>query len=372
MGRHRSRSGSRERSKPKKHKHRKHSLRSRSRDRHQKKSRRRSRSSSISSVSSVESIEDKKPVLDQRLDKLREDKRRQRTVDKQNEGARDTRGERGETNREENAQAALSALRETIPYTNLNSPFNDNNLTATFVWGKKLEVEGKSSLNKKEIERLNRERIHRNVHEMEDLKRNRDARQAAKDDVEMIQRDQERAKNSDWRRLEDTFHMQQAKLRTRLRIKEGRGKASDFLARYCAVADPNVIDGRKHTEFWDDIGTMVKAETKNKNDARRRDAGETVHSSVQDDVTKIFKVRKVLYRLRMNSKTYAELENLERQVVAKIKNAGRGVDVAYWETVLECLRPHMAKTRLKEKHSDDVRRRAARRRSRSARQRSRA
>lgn len=42
-------------------------------------------------------------------------------------------------------------------------------------------------------------------------------------------------------------------------------------------------------------------------------------------------------------------------MVAKIKNAGRGVDVAYWETVLECLRPHMAKTRLKEKHSEVVR-----------------
>lgn len=94
----------------------------------------------------------------------------------------------------------------------------------------------------------NRERIHRNVHEMEELKRNRDARQAAKDDMEMIQRDQERAKNSDWRRLEDTFHMQQAKLRTRLRIKEGRGKAIDFLARYCAVADPD-NGGKDYEDF---------------------------------------------------------------------------------------------------------------------------
>lgn len=76
-----------------------------------------------------------------------------------------------------------------------------------------------------------REKILRNVAEMEELKRNRDARQAAKEDMEMISRDYERMHNSDWRKTEDSFHLNQAKLRSKLRIQEGRAKPIDLLAR---------------------------------------------------------------------------------------------------------------------------------------------
>lgn len=76
-----------------------------------------------------------------------------------------------------------------------------------------------------------RDRIFRNVAEMEELKRNRDARQVAKDDMEMISREQERLQNSDWRRTEDSFHLNQAKLRSKLRVQEGRAKPIDLLAR---------------------------------------------------------------------------------------------------------------------------------------------
>lgn len=39
-------------------------------------------------------------------------------------------------------------------YTNSNNPFNDPNLTSTFVWSKKLAVEGQASLSIEEIEKL--------------------------------------------------------------------------------------------------------------------------------------------------------------------------------------------------------------------------
>jgi hypothetical protein len=271
---------------------------------------------------------------------------------------------------------ATAALPETIPYTDLNNPFNDSNLTSTFVWNKKLEVEGKSSLSKREIEKISRERIHKNVREMEELKKNRDARQAAKDDMEMIARDQERSKNSDWRRTEDTFHLQQAKLRSQLRVKEGRAKPIDLLARYVAFSDDGakdfgdfelvdplnylkncsfddyedltadikvyrVISGTKHSEFWDDIETLANTELKKISDARRRD--ENVHTSVQSDIARIIKGKK-----------YDELAQLEQQIMAKVRNAGRGVDVAYWESLLESLRPQMAKCRINERHKEVV------------------
>lgn len=76
----------------------------------------------------------------------------------------------------------------------------------------------------------NREIIAKNFAEMEQLKRNREAREAAREDMEMITRDQER-RQCDWNRTEDVFHLKQAKLRSSLRIKEGRAKSIDYLAR---------------------------------------------------------------------------------------------------------------------------------------------
>lgn len=67
---------------------------------------------------------------------------------------------------------------------------------------------------------------------MEELKRNREARDAAREDLEMIKRDEEKRNNSDWYATEEGFLLSQAKLRTQIRLKEGRAKSIDFLARY--------------------------------------------------------------------------------------------------------------------------------------------
>lgn len=66
---------------------------------------------------------------------------------------------------------------------------------------------------------------------MEDLKRNREAREAAREDLEMIRRDEERRGNFTWEQTEEMFHLNQAKLRSKIRLREGRGKPIDYLAR---------------------------------------------------------------------------------------------------------------------------------------------
>lgn len=82
---------------------------------------------------------------------------------------------------------------------------------------------------------------------MERLKRDRDARQALKEDMEMISRDKDR-QTSDFRHTEEEFHLNQAKLRSQIRIKEGRSKPIDLLARYTPELNkkpariPNVDD----------------------------------------------------------------------------------------------------------------------------------
>ncbi|KAF7637289.1 hypothetical protein Mgra_00003255 [Meloidogyne graminicola] len=268
---------------------------------------------------------------------------------------------------------ALKAFPEGIPYTDLNNPFNDTSLSETFIWKKKWETEGKSSVSKKKVEKINRETIAKNFAEMEQLKKNREARDAAKEDVEMINRDQER-RLCDWNRTEDAFHMNQARLRSSIRIKEGRAKPIDLLARYISYFDESteedyhldnplsyipknsiddledliadigvyrLIDGRKNADFWDDIESITKSMLKKlvENKRRSSDSG-TVHSSVQEEIFKIFK-----------GKSYTDLQHLENQIVAKIKNASKGTDVSYWEALLNQLGPYMAKQRLGENYA---------------------
>ncbi|KAL3083016.1 hypothetical protein niasHS_010818 [Heterodera schachtii] len=342
------------------------------REQHDKKYSRRRRSSS---TSGEEKEFDK--VLDRkRLEKiLREKEEKQRLKEIETPDEKRTRRLAKKLQKEERRRAeTINAFPEGIPYTDLNNPFNDTNLTDTFIWKKKWESEGKANVSVKKAEKVNRETIAKNFAEMEQLKRNREARDAAREDMEMITRDQER-RQCDWSRTEDVFHLKQAKLRSSIRIKEGRAKPIDFLAKYISYADEanqgtafelnnpltflptdsiedfedliadiqvyRLIDGHKNKCYWDDIETVAKNGMKRLLDTRKRTADiGTVHSSVQEEVNKIFK-----------GKTYDELEQLESQITARISNANRGTDVTYWESLLDSLRPFMAKQRLKELHT---------------------
>ena len=47
-------------------------------------------------------------------------------------------------------------------YTNADNPFGDEHLLDTFVWGKKLEKEGKKSLEKEQLEKMQKEKMEEN------------------------------------------------------------------------------------------------------------------------------------------------------------------------------------------------------------------
>uniref|UniRef100_A0A914YYN5 Splicing factor cactin central domain-containing protein n=1 Tax=Panagrolaimus superbus TaxID=310955 RepID=A0A914YYN5_9BILA len=121
------------------------------------------------------------------------------------------------------------SLSDVIAYNNLNNPFNDTNLTQPFVWGKKLQKEGKEKLSNKEIEKLHMEKVTKNIREMEELRRNREMRRMQKEDDEMMARDREKQMYGDFGVVEYKFHIKQAKERTKIRLKENRPKPIDML-----------------------------------------------------------------------------------------------------------------------------------------------
>ncbi|KAI6180337.1 Cactin [Aphelenchoides besseyi] len=319
--------------------------------------------------------------FDRFLEGKRRESKKSRKEKKERRKERETEDERRE--RRENKRRLKNEPEDSTlpgrPYSNTQNPFNDPNLSDVFVWGKKLKAEGKDKLSKKEIEKMNRAKIEKNIAEMEDLKRSRDARQSAKEDAEMIARDEERRKHADWRKTEDAFFLKQSLLRSKIRIKEGRPNAIDLLGRYSAfgrkgatssgvdqfdeyeefeLVPPTVylknltvdqledliedikvwrqVETEKNPEFWDDIQTLAKFELKK---LTQTHTDESIHSAVLPSIEKSFE-----------KKTFAELSKTADEIRKKIQIAGRGVDVSYWEVVLAMLEPKIAKTRLTENH----------------------
>lgn len=53
----------------------------------------------------------------------------------------------------------------------------------------------------------------------------------------MLQRGKEAAQLEQWERQEDQFHLEQARLRSRIRIQDGRAKPIDLLAKYTSAEE---------------------------------------------------------------------------------------------------------------------------------------
>ncbi|XP_015927341.1 splicing factor Cactin [Parasteatoda tepidariorum] len=269
--------------------------------------------------------------------------------------------------------------KEYINYTNTDNPFGDTNLLNTFVWKKKLEKEGLNKLDKEELERRNRQKLEQNKLELEKVKQRRLEREKEREfrEAEMtrIQREKEAATFSEWEKQEDTFHLQQAKLRSKIRIQDGRAKPIDLLARYISseeedftveMHEPYVylnglksqdledlqedikvyieLENGKNFDYWKDLQIIVDDEIHKLRELSGSEHRESINSSVNSEIVSIFK-----------GKSPTQLQAMYRQIEKKIAERGEGLDISYWETLLSRLNAYMARARLRERHEENLR-----------------
>ncbi|PVD20121.1 hypothetical protein C0Q70_20615 [Pomacea canaliculata] len=272
---------------------------------------------------------------------------------------------------------------EYMGYTNVDNPFGDEHLLDTFVWSKKIDKEGKKHLAHSEIQKLQKIKMRENKIELEKVKKRRLEREREREERErerdMMMREKELAYFREWEKQEDSFHLKQAKLRSEIRIKDGRAKPIDLLAKYISAEDDELavemhepytylygltmsdledlledirvyleLEQGKNADYWRDIITVTEDELQKlrKLDAASRefaDRREGINPAVTTEVADIFK-----------GKSTNQLKLLEDQIKAKL-NIGEGIDVGYWETLLRQLKAHMARTRLRERHQDVLR-----------------
>nr|XP_021561195.1 cactin [Neomonachus schauinslandi] len=313
--------------------------------------------------------------LQERL-RLREERKQQEELMKAFETPEEKRARRlaKKEAKERKKREKMGWGEEYMGYTNTDNPFGDNNLLGTFIWNKALEKKGISHLEEKELKERNKRIQEDNRLELQKVKQLRLEREREKamreQELELLQREKEAEHFKTWEEQEDNFHLQQAKLRSKIRIRDGRAKPIDLLAKYISAEDDDLavemhepytflngltvadmedllediqvymeLEQGKNADFWrdmttiteDEIAKLRKLEASGKGPGERR---EGVNASVSSDVQSVFK-----------GKTYSQLQVIFQGIEGKIRAGGPNLDMGYWESLLQQLRAHMARAR---------------------------
>ncbi|XP_020489696.2 splicing factor Cactin [Labrus bergylta] len=321
-----------------------------------------------------------------RVVKEKEDKKKQKEMLKALETPEEKRARRlaKKETKEKKRREKMGWSEEYMGYTNADNPFGDNNLLGTFKWQKALDKKGIGHLGEKELKDRNKciqEENRRELQKVKQLRLEREREKAMREtELEMLQREKEAEHFKTWAEQEDNFHLHQAKLRSKIRIRDGRAKPIDLLAKYISAEDDDLavemhepytflngltvtdmddlledikvymeLEQGKNVDFWrdmttiteDEISKLRKLEASGKGPGDRR---EGINTAVSTDVQTVFK-----------GKTYSQLQALHLNIETKIRAGGSNLDIGYWESLLQQVRVYMARARLRERHQDVLR-----------------
>ncbi|XP_027938055.1 cactin-like isoform X2 [Vigna unguiculata] len=260
-----------------------------------------------------------------------------------------------------------------------------------FVWRKKIErdVSQGVSIDTFSVKAEKKRQIER-MAEIEKVKKRREERALEKarheEEMALLARERARAEFQDWEKKEEEFHFDQSKVRSEIRLREGRARPIDVLTKHLNGSDDLDIEINEpymvfkgltvnemnelrddikmhldldratptHVEFWEALLLVCDWELAEvrKKDAfdRARVRGEEppaellaeergLHSSVEPDVKRL-----------LQGKTRAELEALQVHIESEMRS-GTAKVVEYWEAILKHLHIYKAKASLKEIHA---------------------
>ncbi|MED6182126.1 hypothetical protein PIB30_025679 [Stylosanthes scabra] len=280
-------------------------------------------------------------------------------------------------------------------YSNDSNPFGDSNLNEKFVWRKKIERDVTHGVPIDEFSvKAEKKRQRERMAEIEKVKKRREERALEKaqheEEMALLARERARAEFQDWEKREEEFHFDQSKVRSEIRLREGRAKPIDVLTKQLNGSDDLDIEINEpymvfkgltvkemeelrddikmhldldratptHEQYWEALLLVCDWELA---EARRKDAldrarvrGEEppaellaeergLHASVEEDVTRL-----------LEGKTHAELEALQAHIESEMRT-GTAKVVEYWEAVLKRLHIYKAKACLKEIHAKMLR-----------------
>ncbi|ETV92177.1 hypothetical protein H310_13424 [Aphanomyces invadans] len=313
----------------------------------------------------------------------------------------DSDDERRRRRREKKKSKKASKIVKEMGYSNEQNPFNDANLTEKFVWHKNknrpTSSTSKSSLSKRrkggESDEDKREEL---VREIMKVRRRRDERDAEREEMERLKNEEMRLRDAsqyeDWQKKEEDFHLSQARVRSHIRIREGREKPIDLLAKNLMLAslsavamiDPTKeltetlaelkhahvelrppeelladldvralielkdeiaeymdLEGRtgEHFTFWKLLHVICQHEIQRQQ--RRKSGRGAIHRDVEASITEM-----------LQDKSTAELDELKHEIEGTLAGHDKsGIDVEYYENVLAEIVVQQAKVELRAIHA---------------------
>jgi len=271
---------------------------------------------------------------------------------------------------------------EYMGYQNQENRFGDANLQEQFTWRKKIDKMVAGGEDPRNVSKqAQRERSKRVKTEIEQLKIQREEREKEKEmmeeERERLSREREAMNYQEWERKEEEFHRQQGRRRTEIRVKNGRARPIDVLAKnllldkhfdmemhepykvFRGLVVKELIGLREEmqvqaageaAEYWDALLVCCGDELDAKQDGGSNTSASGgvdhgVHQSVRKDLD-----------MMLQGKSRGELDELQGQINGHIQSGGGG-DVEYWESLLKRLKVHNAKATLRDFHQDLMRRR---------------
>ncbi|KAG6512171.1 cactin-like [Zingiber officinale] len=275
-------------------------------------------------------------------------------------------------------------------YSNDSNPLGDHNLIEKFVWMKKIESDITRGVLLDTSVNAEKSRQRERMAEIENIKKRREERAIEKtqheEEMTMLARERAWAECIDWEKKEEEFHFHQSKVRSKIRLQEGRAKPIDILIKtlngleefdfdlnepYIVFKGLTVKDLEElcndiklhldldiatpiHIRYWEALIIVCNWELA---EAQKRDAidrarirGEQappeilaeergLHSSIEADVMNM-----------LEGKRSKELE-LMQQRIESLMCSGTAKVVEYWEAILERLQIYKAKATLREIHA---------------------
>ncbi|CAK4476621.1 unnamed protein product [Aphanomyces euteiches] len=292
--------------------------------------------------------------------------------------------------RERKKDKKAAKIAKQMGYSNEQNPFNDSKLTEKFVWHKNLTREKERQASDDVREDL--------VREIVKVRKRRDEREAEYDELNRLREEERRMMESssfeDWQQKEEEFHLSQARVRSHIRIREGREKPVDLLAKNLmltsksavAMIDPTKavddtlaqlkhaqvelrppetllanldpkalselkdeiqvymeLEGRKgeHFEFWKLLHVLCTYEISRHH--KQHSGRGAVHRDVEASIHEM-----------LEGKSPSELGDLKSEIEETISSGASGIDVEYYEHVLQEIQVYQAKARLREIHNSHI------------------
>ncbi|XP_028789932.1 cactin [Neltuma alba] len=280
-------------------------------------------------------------------------------------------------------------------YSNDSNPFGDSNLNEKFVWRKKIERDVSQGIPLDNFSvKAEKKRQRERMAEIEKVKKRREERALEKaqheEEMAILARERARAEFQDWEKKEEEFHFDQSKVRSQIRLLEGRAKPIDILTKQLSGSDDLDIEINEpymvfkgltvkemeelrddikmhldldretptHVEYWEALLVVCDWELA---EARKKDALDRARVRGEEPPAELLAEERGLHasveaevKNLLQGKTCAELEAMRVHIESQM-SSGTAKVVEYWEAVLKRLHIYKAKASLKEIHAQMLR-----------------